>query len=287
MPFYLFAWIASFSYGLTGIIIKLTGKYAVSNSWLINFLFITFQLILTLPVALINHAGIPSHWNYLTLAAFSYVFFSLLYIITLSRIDITTYIPLFNFRIVISVILGITLLGESFNGSQFLLTALILFAGIFAVMDEKLKLSSFLKPEIAIALLSVAILAFNAFFINRALALDSYWTVTLWQYIIAFFILLTTAPKFKKDMGKLKIKQISAVFFIALSLFIGDLAANKAFMTNVGITSIIITLPFSMIIAFVLSFIAPKLLEKHTLKVYLIRFTAAAVMIAAALKITS
>jgi len=41
-----------------------------------------------------------------------------------------------------------------------------------------------------------------------------------------------------------------------------------------------------MIMVFVLSFWKPNLLEKHPVKVYLVRFTAAAIMIWGALKLS-
>jgi ABC-type Na+ efflux pump permease subunit len=66
----------------------------------------------------------------------------------------------------------------------------------------------------------------------------------------------------------------------------GMLAANAAYAGNVGIASTVISLPFSMVIAFALSIFVPKLLEKHTMKIYAIRFSAAAVMIFSALKLS-
>jgi len=45
-------------------------------------------------------------------------------------------------------------------------------------------------------------------------------------------------------------------------------------------------MPFSMIFAFMFSVFAPKLLEKHTLKIYVIRFSSVAVMIWAAIQLT-
>lgn len=63
MPFYVFAWIASFSFGLVGIIGKLTSKYAISNTWLFNSLWMFFSLILTIPIALFNHVGVPTQWE--------------------------------------------------------------------------------------------------------------------------------------------------------------------------------------------------------------------------------
>jgi len=45
-------------------------------------------------------------------------------------------------------------------------------------------------------------------------------------------------------------------------------------------------MPFSMIFAFMFSIFAPNLLEKHTIKIYVIRFTSVAVMIWAAMQLT-
>ena len=67
---------------------------------------------------------------------------------------------------------------------------------------------------------------------------------------------------------------------------ITNFALAVALGVNVGITSLIMSIPFSMIFAFLFSVFAPKLLEKHTKQVYAIRFTAAIVMIIAALQLS-
>ena len=104
--------------------------------------------------------------------------------------------------------------------------------------------------------------------------------------ILSQIMLLTTFPLFKKDIKKLNVKQLLSVFAMSVMMAIGIFTENRAYQENVTITSIITALPISMILAFMLSFIAPKLLEKHTFKVYAIRFTAAAIMIISALKLT-
>ena len=73
---------------------------------------------------------------------------------------------------------------------------------------------------------------------------------------------------------------------MAIFLALGDILANKAYADNVSISTAIISLPCSMIIAVILSFFRSNLLEKHTVKIYLIRFIATAVMILSALKIS-
>ena len=57
----------------------------------------------------------------------------------------------------------------------------------------------------------------------------------------------------------------------------------KAFGENISISMTIISLPLAMIMTMALSVVAPKLLEKHTAKVYAIRLSAAAAMFVAAL----
>ena len=84
MPFYVFAWIASFLYGTVAIIGKFTSKYAIANSYLFNFLWMLFSLLLTIPIALANHVGLPTHWPNLILVAIFNAAFGLLYIISLS-----------------------------------------------------------------------------------------------------------------------------------------------------------------------------------------------------------
>ena len=79
----------------------------------------------------------------------------------------------------------------------------------------------------------------------------------------------------------------SGVTWSTILLTFGMFAANRAFAVNVGISSAIMTVPLSMIFAVLFSVFAPKLLEKHTMKVYALRFAAAAIMIFAALRLSS
>jgi len=66
----------------------------------------------------------------------------------------------------------------------------------------------------------------------------------------------------------------------------GTLAANQAYASNVGISSVILSLPFSMIITIVISVINPKILEHHTAKIYIIRSVSAVIMLISALQLS-
>ncbi len=284
MP-YLFAWIATFASGSITVIQKLTTKHSVSNQWLFIFVFSLFTLLFTIPLAVINRVTPPSQWQNIFFAALCSDLFWVFFIWALHRLDVTVISPLFNFRGVFGLFLGIILLGESLGSHQIILVFLIIISGVFITLDEKFKFSSFFKPAVGIALLAMLFLALNGYFINKAATQNTFWQLTLWQGIFAQLLFAFTIPLFLHDLKKLKIKQIFVMMIIGAISVIYNLAANKAFTANVSISSVIISLPASMIIAFIFSIFAPKLLERHTMKVYAIRFTAAAIMIYGALQL--
>lgn len=287
MPFYVYAWVASFLFGSVAIIGKLTAKYTIPNAYLFNFLWMGFSLLLTIPIALVNRVGFPVYWPSLILVAIFNAAFGLLYIISLKYLDVSVLVPLLNFRTAFVAILGAVFLGEVLTFSQYLLVSLIFFCGLFVSMDEKLSLRSFFNWEIGMALLCTLSYTLMGLSINRAIAQNGYWTTTLWMAVLSQILLLVTFPFFKKDIGKLNHKQILSVFAMSLALALGILNENRAYQENVVITSIITALPISMIMVFILSIFSPKLLEKHTLKVYVIRFAAAALMILAAFRLST
>jgi len=287
MPFYAYAWVASIFFGLVAIIGKLTSKYAITNPFLFNFLWNLFSLIITAILAIGSGVSLPQAWTNIIFAGLFYSLFGIFYILGLSRLDVSVFSPLFNFRVIIGVLLGAIFLGEKLAFWQVFLVALIFIAGMFVSIDEKLSLKSFFKKNIAIVILATAFYSFGNVFMNKSIAQNGYWTSSLFVAATNQMFLLITIFFFAKDFRQINIKSLGSTLAMSLALAIADLSANKAYAVNVGISSLITALPISMILAFILSFIYPKLLEKHTLKVYAIRFFAAAVMIIAALKLSS
>ncbi len=287
MPFYVFAWIASILFGLVGIIGKLTSKHAISNPWLFNFLWTLFSMLLIVPFAIANNVDMPTQWGILFLVALFNTLFNTFYILGISLLDITVMVPLLNLRTAFVTIIGGVFLGEIFTPFQYFLISVILLGGLFVSVDEKHSLRSFLRFPILIAILCTFFYTLMGVFTKPAIAQNGYWEVTLWSPILSQIMLLVTVPLFRKELGKVTLKQLGAVFSMSLALALGIMMENRAYSENVTITNIITALPFSMVIAFLFSVFAPKLLEKHTLKVYAIRFTAAAVMIISALKLST
>lgn len=286
MPFYIYAWSASIVSAFFVITAKLTTKHSISNPWLFNFILTLVTMVFMVPVALMNHAGIPSDWLPIILTAVFSTLFYATWVYATYLLDITTLSPLFNFRVIFTVIFGAMFLGEQFLPSQTVFVAAIIIAGVFSSMDEKFNVKSFFRRSTVIGISSALFLAIANIFTKFAAMNNDFWTMNLWIGVLKVIFVLPTIPLFYKEIKKININHIFPVGMMGIFETASVILATRAFSVNVAITSMIMNIPFSMIIVFALSFFAPKLLEKHTLKIYAIRFAAAGIMIWSAMQLT-
>lgn len=286
MPFYIYAWIGASVSGLFVITAKLTSKHAIKNPWLFNFLLTAVTLLFTIPPAIYYQAVIPSNWTIVIIASIFSTLFNIFYIFSNYALDVSTFMPLFNFQVIFSVLIGTVFFNEKLSSTKLIFVAVILIAGMFSTLDEKLKIKSFFKKAIAIGLLTTLLLAISKAFTKVALVDNSLWTINLWVAIFNFLMLIPTISLFKKDLKVLDLNHVLPVGLMGIFWTIGGVAANAAYRANLSISSVIMNMPFSMIFAFMFSIFAPKLLEKHTLKIYAIRFSSTAIMIWAALQLS-
>ena len=282
----MFAWIASITYGLYAVTAKLIGKYQLKNSYQFSFFITLFSGIIMSIISYFNGGRLATEWSYILLAGLFLSIGSALYLATLKVLDVSVMSPLFNVRVAITVILGAIFLGEALSMRSVLLIFLIIIAGFFATMDEKFSIKAFLSKNIGLGLFFMFVLSIQSILINRAIDQTNYWTAMLWMSILApIFSFLLLFPKFKNDLLSTKPNQYIGVLILSIFGGVGDLSAYKAFEGNVGLSSVIISLPVSMVLAFVLSLWKPNLMEKHPIKVYFVRFTAAGIMIWSALQL--
>jgi hypothetical protein len=182
-----------------------------------------------------------------------------------------------------SIFLGGFVLGEQMTTLQWGLVFILFVASVFVTIDERLTFASFLNPSIGLAFALNTFLALYGLFINQALEVDRFWTVVFWVQLLTLFFMIPTVPLFWKDRKTVMLKHVFIIILIAFLTVIGVLAETAAFGDNIGLSSVIISLPLATIIAMVFSFVAPKLLEHHTPKIYAIRFAASICMMGAAL----
>lgn len=282
----LYAWIASLSYGIYAVTAKLIGKYQLKNSYHFSFAITFFSGIIMATISYLYGGRWPTNWTYITLAAIFLAIGNAIYLRALKVLDITVFSPLFNIRVALTVILGVVLLGENFSTNSLLLILLIFVAGFFATMDERFSIRSFFNKNIGLGVFFMLVLSIQSILVNHAIDQTEYWTATLWMGILAIFASLTILyPKIKRELMHSKPKDYLGTAVLAIIGSIGDLTAYKAFSGNVSVSSVIISLPLSMILAFIFSMWKPTLIEKHSYKVYIIRFSAATIMIWAALQL--
>jgi drug/metabolite transporter (DMT)-like permease len=287
LPFQIFAWIASIFFAVEVVGTKLLSKYEIKNPWLLNFGYSGLVMVFTVPLALYFHAGLPIFWGNVVWAGIFWAIANICYIFALYRFDVTTLSPLFNVRIVFTVILSVLLLSEKLNALQLIFIGAMFLGGVLVAMDEKISWRSVLNLKSSLILLAMWLaFSLDAVFIKKAIGQNGYWTVTLWMPIIAQILFCFTLPKFAGGIKKVTSKQGWLIFLIGVLDFFGTLAANKAYQTNVSISSSIISLPLSSVLAFTLFLAVPKLLEKHTTKVYAARFVGTVLIILAAIKLS-
>ena len=285
MSVYLLAWIASIMYGVETLLAKVMSRHSISNPWLLNFLWYFFVLIGTTILALYFGVGVPDSWTYIVFASFSYAAACTFYTLSIYKLDVSVISPIFSFRTALAVLAGALLLGEILTSAQYILILIIFVAGMFVSVDEKFTIKSFFNKKIGLVFLCMIAVVLMAVFIKKAVAVTNFWDTTLWMAFLAQVWMCATIPLFKKDISNVTPRQYWSIAAIAAAGVIATLAANAAYAQSVSIAAVIISLPLSMIAAFLVSRFAPELLEKHTLKVYAIRFAAAAVMIVAAINL--
>lgn len=287
MSYLLFAWVASLLYSGNAILAKLTSKHALPNPYLLNFVWSLLFLIFCLFLLPFYPLTWPTQWPSLLLVTFLWALTGVLFVVLLAAMDISALSPLFSLRTGLSVLLGVLLLGEQLTVTQYLLVTLIFIFGLVVNLDERFRLRALVKPITVLALGYMLLLAFYGAALKVAIAQNGYWAVFYWTTFLSQFLLLLTVPLFHREVAKITQKQLLTVALLALVSLVANLAANKAFAENISLSSAIVSLPISMVFAFLFSVFAPELLEKHPLKVYAVRFTAAAVMFLAALQLSS
>ncbi len=282
---YVAAWLASIMYGVEAILGKITSKHSVKNPWLFNFIWTLFIAIGTVIVSLYFGAGIPVHWKYIFLTSVVWALTNVFYALSIYNLDASVLAPLYTLRTIMAVIAGSLFFGEVLSLKQYALTGIIFIFGIFVSMDERFSFRSFFNRKVAIALIGMLCLLIASLLTKKAVAVEGLWNTTLWVALLGQVWLLATIPLFKKDVPFVSIKQVGVIAIVSVAGVSGTIAAMAAYAKNVSIATSIISLPLSMVAAFILSFFLPNLLEKHTLKVYAVRFVSASIMILAALNL--
>jgi len=287
MSYVTYAWIATIIYGFETIIIKLSSKYAIKNPWLFNILWNGLFVVFMIPIYLAHPITLPSTWTSLLIVSLLSAASCILFMIATYRIDVSVLSPLYNVRTGLTVLFASFLLGEHMSSYQNVLVGIIILMGFLVTIDEKFSFKSFFRKDILIAMVFMVLLALYGVYLKKTIVDIGYWNATVWVALLTFVFLLPTYPKFVGDFKTLTKKQIIPVIVVTATSTLAYVISNKAYESHVGITTVIMSFPTSMVIAFVLALVWPKLMERHPMKIYALRFTAAAIMFVCAVQLTT
>lgn len=282
-----YAWTASIASGFTPIVIKASSKSLIKNAWLFNILWIACSIPLVVIYALIAGGGMPKDWTYIILMSASYAAFYICYTASLYRIDVSVMAPLFSLRTLFAVLLGVIFLHEDLSLLNIVLIVLIVLVSPFSAYNEKLRFKAFFDPAVLLAVHSMFVLALVGYFTNRSVAINGYASTLLWQDILVLLFLLPTlkfAQIKQQSFGK---STILPLVFLGIFDFTYTATATAAYAANLAISSVIVSLPLSMLFAAILSVKYGELLESNSFKVYAIRFSAAGVMVGSAILLSA
>src|SRR3989344_9408658 len=232
MTYLVFAWIASFLFGVEAITAKLTSKYSIDNPWILNFFWALFTLIFIIPIALYYGAGLPTHWWNLLIASMLSAVAGSFYILALANLDVSVLSPLFSFRTVFAVILGVFVANEALSMQQIILIAVIFIFGFFVSFVERFSLGSFFRKGTFFAIACTITLPFYALFTKRTVSDLDFWTASLWIMLLGQIWLLPTLCFFGKQVRDLTRAQYKNLIIISVVATLGTLASFRAYAGN-------------------------------------------------------
>jgi uncharacterized membrane protein len=277
------AWLAAVTTGIEPLIVKISSKRLIKSPWLFNVLWMAFALPPIAVFAWWQHGGWPMQWMALTLSSLCAAVTFSLYTLALYKMDVTAMAPLYGIRMAFSVLLGTLLLGEHLSGFGIGLIVLIIAASPFATFNEQLRFRAFLQKHTLFALIAMLTIALDGYFLNRSVAQNGFATTVLWHDLLTLALLLPTLRFAHLERERFTREKITPFVALGLLAFVYAATSAYAYSRNLSINSIIVSLPFSMIFAWALSFRFPALLEKHPPRVYAVRFTGAAIMVGGAI----
>lgn len=284
MSFYFFAWVASLAFAFQGIYSKVVSKYKIENQFLFNYLWILFEAVIIFALALYQGIYFPTNFMLVILGGLFLAVGSSCHIYALKKMDITVLMPLYSFRSAMAVIMGF-IVGEAITQNQIWMIGAIIVLSVILTMDEKFSVKSFFNKKTFWAIFGMIFFTLLSLVVKKASVTDGYLISTFWIFVFALIFLLFSYPKFRTEIPILSKNKVLAVAPVAILGVVAVLAMNKAYTLNIPITTAIVSLPISFVFSLIITFFAPNYLEKHTIKVYIVRFIATAMLFYSAINL--
>lgn len=279
---------AAFFFSLTGILAKLSSKYAIKNPHaLLFYLYPAGLLFLPIIPALSKLQNPLPAFPPLLLFSSAFFIASVFLYIALFSLDASVFQPFFHFQTIFTATFAYLFLGETFKSSTYAWIAVIIVGGILVGVDEKLKLKALLQKPFFLLMTSFVFFALSDILAKKTLIFLDFWNLRFWSSALLAVMGLSLLPL---GRGHLKVspRQLLPVFGIAFFGFLASLLLFKAYTFNVTLSQAfgMFGSLFTLIIAVILSRFRPGFLEYHPPKIYLLRAFGVSLMLFASIMIT-
>lgn len=270
----IFAWVALASFTIEA----LMGKYLLKRYQIatlaFNFARNSFGAIFAAILLLtrLPDGNLP-YSESLIVAGICYAASNLLYIVAVSRLDISIFGALFNLRLVFSVIFAAVFAGEVPSPIKFALIFVICLTGITANYTDRGTHFPLLSKGFLAAIGTMIALASMAVAIKLSGHGGTPEIVGCYLLLIAFLTSCVTLPRCSREALTLIKNRKACVDLAIMSTAgcLGTIFATYGYAANVGITSAIISIPITSGLSILLSLKVTSLFEQNSVKVYLVR----------------
>lgn len=251
----------------------------------LKFFWTSFNLLLTAVIAYFFGIKAPANFLPYIVAGLFLAIGNIFLTYSIYKLDVTVISPLFALRTAFTAIIGILFLKENFNFVQYLMIVIIFISGLLIRVDENFSFKKSMH-DLWLGIACMFFLSISSATIKIASVNGSYWNNVFWINFFTSVFLLLSVPKFIFDLKSTPIKKYIGALGYSLAGGVGRLLMFFGLASNVTVTTAVTSLPMSMIMTIPLAYVFPQLLEKHTIRIYIIRLLLAIVMITCSIKLS-
>jgi drug/metabolite transporter (DMT)-like permease len=279
---------SGFSHAVYSAVSKSLLKTRIAEPFLLLVYINVFQAVIT-PVLWLFIKPVfpaPAGWTPLLLASLTCALAYIFLYTALALGDVSSVMPIMGSKVILSSLLAIPLLGESYRWPIYLAVGLVAGSiGILSYSPSQTKSTQFPLKPILMMLICCLVFGFTDIYIKRSLAfLDSYNFMVYYNLLVGIFS-LSVIPYLKARGVHLKInrRDQGLCLFAAASLVTATLLFVMLFKLARGVVIPNILMStrglFIVVISVVLTLRGSASLEKQSTLVYVMRFIASALII--------
>lgn len=289
MPIYLlFSFLAAFLFSLQYLFEKLTAKYAIkTRTGLLFYVYFAFMPFALLVPLFVNITWPSQAWGPIWRSSFCYFVGNFLFFTAIFKTDVSVFAPILQLQTPFVAILAFLFLKERFSVTSYIWVGLMIMGAVSVAYEEKIRFQAFFHRAVLLIVGSTFFYALSDLYAGFALRDINPWNFIFWS---TFVNMVWVLPFILFDAPSLRIsfRQFCPMLLVSFFGAAGYTSLLKAYQYNLTLSNAFALLasPIVLVITVLISRFKPKLLERHTAKVYFIRAIGVALILFGALQIS-